>query len=522
MPRKLFLAAVVIALLLGVFLFCGDERRKEAPAVPVAPAVARAPAPAPPPTGDRTPAPPERVELPAPAPPPATDPPTPAPPPPALAPPAAAPPPPERADLAARDWLEILVLDPEGRAVADAELSIGGLRKETDPGSWYEMRSGTATATSDVSGLARIDYLRWVDIDGRTSAVDLEVKHTEFVPFRDSSFPIGVGQHPVVLQRGATVVVSGWFGSPQRVVADVTVQVEADAQLPSSGWTREPDGRLSTTQLAPGKHLIRLDHESSELGLLASAVESFELAENEWEVLHVELHPLETLRGRLDDAVPRPVLDGHVMVNLHEAFPGSPRVSISRTFETVVLEDGTFELAGLPRGRGQIIALSSGWVSRRMRVESAEEEQVQAPEGASPEDVEGLLRLAADRALQAQHVSVPTPPPFVVAMEPTGVLEVTVRAPDGSPLDGAFVAASPNVRWVGIGSTIFPWREWSTSTDATGRARIEDLPPEASLWVFAVHHSFRMKLADRDRPPGVTIRSGETTQLEIELESTDD
>ena len=90
------------------------------------------------------------------------------------------------------------------------------------------MRDGPALARSDAQGRARIEYVRWVDIDGRTIEVDLEVTHPEFAPFRDSSFAIGAGQHPVVLQRGATVVVSGWTGSPRQALTDLRLNyVEA-------------------------------------------------------------------------------------------------------------------------------------------------------------------------------------------------------------------------------------------------------------------------------------------------------
>jgi hypothetical protein len=78
------------------------------------------------------------------------------------------------------------------------------------------------------------------------------------------------------------------------------------------------------------------------------------------------------------------------------------------------------------------------------------------------------------------------------------------------------------VFWIGVGSTIFPWREWSATTDALGLVRIEDLPPDDALWVQAGHAAFRMKRADRDAMPRVRIDSGQTAKLEIELERSDD
>jgi protocatechuate 3,4-dioxygenase beta subunit len=425
---------------------------------------------------------------------------------------------PEQPDLAARDWLEIQVLDPEQRPVPEAQLSIAGLRKQGDPGSWYGMRGGPAAARTDAGGRARIDYTRWVDIDGRATHVDLEVTHPEFAPFRDSSFAIGPGQHPVVLRRGATVIVSGWVGSPDVLVTELAISADHRSRLAAGDWRRERDGRLSTTRLAPGPHLIWLEHESEEHGKLASAVAAFELLENDWKELSLELFALSTLQGRLDEAVPRPIVNGHVWVNLNRS-DAAGQISIDRDFEAEVRPDGTFELVGLPPGGGQIIALASGWVSSRTPYTAAEAAARRLGREPSFEEVQ---QEGAREELEAQRLVVPAPAPIVVAMERTGSLEVTVLGPDGGPIAGASVSAWPNVYWIGVGSTIFPWREWRASTDPLGRARIDDLPPEQELWFGAEHGSFRMTRAQRDRNPSVEIVSGQVATYELVLEPSED
>jgi len=509
MRHWLIVAVVAIVIALGLLWLCGrnPETARAHDAVPAVPAAPNAADPELKPMTAPTLAPRERVpvaEIPAPS---------------AEAKATQATATPAPPDLAARDWLEIRVVDPGGLPVFDAELSIDGVRKEEDAGSWYEMRDGPATARTDAQGLARISYVRWVDIDGRTNEVDLEVKHPEFVAFRDSSFAIGSGQHPVVLQRGATVVVSGWFGSPELVLTDIVVQADRDAQLSHKAWKREADGRLSTSRLAPGKHLLWLTSEGQEHGKLASAIESFELSENEWKELHIELHALAVLQGRLDDSVPRPVLDGHVMLNLHQGGLGADEPSIDRDFESVVHDDGTFEVPDLPPGKGQIIALCRGWISRRTRADSPEEAGMSFGNyEPTPDEIEEAMRDMGDQAFEPQRISLPSSSPFVVAMEPTGALEVTVRTQDGGPLAGALIAASPNVSWIGVGSTIFPWGEWNATTDSAGRARIENLPPDHGLWVDAGHSSFRMPRAQRDDSPRVPIVSGQTATFEFTLE----
>jgi hypothetical protein len=299
------------------------------------------------------------------------------------------------------------------------------------------------------------------------------------------------------------------------------VHLDADAGLGQDAWRVERDGRLSTTRLAPGEHLMWLTHESAEHGKLASGFVAFELRENDWEELSVELLPLVTLSGELERVVPRPVVDGHVMIDLHAGSTYGGSASISASFEAIVAPDGTFAIPDLPRASGQVIALCRGWVSRRTRVTTLAEAGGYVESEPTPAEAERLLDEMGDRAFQAQRVTLPTRGPFVVAMEPTGTVEVTVRGPDGAPVEGAGVWTSPNVFWVGVGSSLFPWGEWSATTDAEGVARLAGLPPDDALWITVTHASLRLTRADRDRPPSVEVRSGDTTRVAIVLERAD-
>jgi hypothetical protein len=341
-------------------------------------------------------------------------------------------------------------------------------------------------------------------------------------PETPAPFPVArVEVEPVAPRRGATVIVSGWVGARDVVVTELDVRVDTDSELAPGAWQRERDGRLATTRIAPGQHMIWLAHESEEHGKLASAIDSFELVANERKELHLELGALHTQLGRLDDAVPRPIEDGHVWVVLGRGgTAGEP--SIHRDFEAPVRADGTFELADLPPARGQIVALTSGWVSRQTPFGPLEAAARRLGRELTFGEIEQAFQEERPESLEPQRIAVPSPAPLVVAMERSGSLEVTVAQPDGSPLAGARVSASPNVRWIGIGSTIFPWREWTATTDASGAARIDDLPPDDSLSVGAFHGSFQMSRADRDRSPSVEILSGRTATLEIVLEATGD
>jgi hypothetical protein len=436
----------------------------------------------------------------------------------------AAPAPPEKPDLAATRPFRVLVQNQEGVGIADAVVRIQGLRSAASPGSEYAYRGETLpAATTDVDGKAELEHWVWVDQDGRVRGIDLTVEHPEYVPFRDSSVDLKAeseqGPYVVTLARGSTVVVSGWLGTPENRLRGIDVRTDAESGLGSADWERRPDGSLSTSQLAPGSHLLRAMHTSAEHGLLFSDVLSFELAQGDWQAYDLELHPAEVLAGRLDDVVPRPVRDGHVQLCLHQGGIKAGEPGLYSEYEATVAPDGSFRLEGLPRGSGQVIALCAGWCSKRTRADTPEQAGMAFGAEPSAEEVEDALRSLGEDAHIPQRVSVPPETlPFVIEMEAAASLRIRVETPEGAPLERALAGASPNVHYYGVGSSIVPWREWYGPTDETGTVLINDLPPAAKLWVFADHEGYEMKAEDRVNNIAVAVRSGETTELTITLQ----
>src|SRR5688572_23140550 len=66
----------------------------------------------------------------------------------------------EVADLAARDWLTVRVVDERQVPIFDAAVSIRGLRKEGDEGSWYSRRDEATAVRTERDGRARLPYER--------------------------------------------------------------------------------------------------------------------------------------------------------------------------------------------------------------------------------------------------------------------------------------------------------------------------------------------------------------------------
>lgn len=425
----------------------------------------------------------------------------------------------EKPDLEARDTLVIRVVDERLQPVVEAEVTLRGLRSEHERAAWHEFRGEVPIAKTDFNGRAELPYWRWVDLDGRTLQVDIVVTHPDFVLFHDGSFEVGPGESEIVLRRGATVVVSGWIGSPNRIVTDLKIYTDRESRLSSGAWQRERDGRLSTTRCSPGRHWLRLEHESAALGLCYSETVVFELAEDEWKELEIELFAAETLTGQLDALVPRPIVDGHLMISVQSADLGVGDPPMARGFECDIAADGTFELARLPRGRGQLFALCRGWVSKRASVDYLNDAGIHITPAPTRELEAELLQRLGDIASPWPSIVIPPPPgPLVIEMERTGVIELTVKLSNGSALADATVAASPNVALIGVGSMIVPWCEWTAQTDGSGLARIEDLPPDGNLCIAAWHASYQMNERDRQQRVSVAVRSGETTRAEIVLE----
>lgn len=431
----------------------------------------------------------------------------------------------ERPDLEAKTPLEIVVVDRDGQPVFDAAIRLDGMRSASIPGSWYGFRGEPAVARTDPRGRAKLDVWDWVDIDGRTTSVDVSVTHPEFVPFGEDAFRVGSGEHTIVLQRGAAVSVRAWHGSPNDIVEDIVIELERETVLPANAWTRESDGRMVTTRIAAGHHVLRVTSALANpgAGSLHSRIESFDVGPNERVDLSVELHAALEWTGNLDDSVPRPIVDGRVQLTLVDHFgDGQSSGCLSTSFEAEVLGDGTFTIRDLPPGRGFVFALCPGYVSKRVRAATLADAGITLSPGATPADEERAWKDLGDIVMQVQRAEVPAASPVTIEMVATGSVEVTVTRPDGTPIPNAEVYASPNVSIPHQGSTLVPWRHWQMRADARGIYRFEDVPPDTSLWLWANANGFQMSAQDREKAPSVAVISNEVSRRTIVLEPVGD
>lgn len=411
----------------------------------------------------------------------------------------------------AQGRLDLLVQDRHGAAIADATVILAGLRSQDSPGSGFHANAWGGTSARD--GSVTLAFPLWVDDELRTSRLTLRVSHPDYEAKLVDDVSIEDGPQVVVLERGAFLVVSGWIESPGELVREVVPHLSDEARIAPGSWIAIQDGRLSNATIPPGPHALWLEHRAADGRLYFSEVEPFELARDTQHELHLRLVPARTLAGRLESEVPRPVEEGRVLLNLLVGARGAGPKAM-RSFRADVRSDGSFELADLPPGEGQIVAACSGWISERVDGGAA---ALGVREG-DPEAYQRALESGAWRAWLPQSVEpASVEGVFELAMEPVASLEATLLGPDGAPVEGAMLALSPNVLWRNGYATIFLDRGFHGTSDAEGRVRIDELP--AGICLYSVTHA-RLGLpvgSHGIRAEQVELHSGETAKLALEL-----
>jgi len=421
-------------------------------------------------------------------------------------------------DLEAKSPIVIRVVDDLDLPVADARLRIWAMRRADEPGGHYLYRGTEPSGTTDREGRVHLEHWEWVNIDGRTGQVTIFVEHPEFVTYR-GDLEISPGEHVLQLERGATVVVTGWIGDPEAVVQDLNLRVDRESNLGADAWHTLPDGRRATNRLPPGPHWIVATHMHPRIGRMSSAAVHFDVGGVGWETLHLELHAPIDFVGQLDAAVPRPVTAGRVQLVLTSGGLGGSRINLFDSYDAAIDADGGFLIEDVRPGAGQIFAQCNGWSSMETFADDPIQVGRRFPDGMSEEDQRSALMRQGPSGYILQRAQVPqSVTPFVLLMHRTSALEVTVVGPDGLPVEGALTSAYPNVRVMGVGSWTFPWRDWTAMTGRDGVARIDDLPADDGVWFDVSAKGLRLSKQDRDDMPYAELSPGEVATTVIKLE----
>ena len=267
----------------------------------------------------------------------------------------------------------------------------------------------------------------------------------------------------------------------------------------------------------------------------------------------VAMHPAVSIRGRLGDEVPRPVVAGRV--SAIALTRKDPLPNFDWTQWAPVDENGGFVIAGIPRSeKMQVIAVCEHFIARNGT------EPIAKPAGADADPLGGLramfevardLTKTEDRPCTRPQVFGPdAEQPITIGMAPLVRCEISVVDPDGKPLPDIFVGGYANVLWWGdwgsqvYGRQLMRSTEWLTGTaieepwdsdsvrgfdvpffdhsDENGAATVYLPPGKQTLFAEDKNEDYQLPvfLGSGSRNRQVTVRTGETLAVTLQLEPT--
>ncbi len=447
-------------------------------------------------------------------------------------------------------WIQ--VVDVTGKPISGAVITPEGLRTKSGPYSsgWYVWskefsRVPNDIVTTDADGIARIPYPTYVFEKIETGVIIPSVDHPDYVleqpelivtttPPAGSPWQVWASYlwnkirrkslvartDTVVLKTGAILKLSLSPDFQGSKGSSLFAQISEGDTGATNFWIRPEPAVLLTRRLASGPQTIRAIQLSADGTAWFSDPIKIKAVSGQTNDVVVELKPGVTVRGQLDDTVPRPVKNGRVVAHV---WPTGFKPSSSPPqwhIWTTNREDGTFEFANLPPGDLEIVALCQGFVSTT-----------------SP-GTKGF-RHPQKHLLGTNDLSI------TVEMEPTARLEVFAIDDKGNSLKDATISTWPNVRYGDWSAVVLMSDLYNTSdhllkpetrlhlwnqnvpdltatTDNSGLAVFENLP--ADVAEFSVEHS-RFELPAMTRATGrkvresaVTLTPGGTNKTTVRLE----
>ncbi|TVP98663.1 MAG: hypothetical protein EA381_11785, partial [Planctomycetaceae bacterium] len=393
----------------------------------------------------------------------------------------------------------VRVVDDKGDPIAGATVTPWGMSARRASMSWTDgYRAVDPTSfTADENGIARVEFPQYAIARERIAPESLtcRVEHPEYASAQMESVLVTASTlsetTTIQLHRGAQVVIASTIDGRQVTGGSLFVDWGARAFNIRLMATITEDGIARLPRLLAGVHLVRVIHEGEDGTRHYSDVERLELVEGQELELSVALETGVEIRGRLSDAVPRPVKNGRVIAMVSKSAEGV--ASLEWFAHASVDAGGNFTLEPMPRGVLQVIAICDGFMAKS---------------GSPPSEATEQERLNWESLTRPQFFSVgDTPPDVTIEMTPTATARILVTGPNDEPIPQAQVAISPNILWWRDGAqlygfpTISSWDllknprdmylQWnaspySTTTDADGVAVIANVPPGQQM--LAIQH----------------------------------
>jgi hypothetical protein len=430
--------------------------------------------------------------------------------------------------------LPVRVVDEDGEPVAGAKVIPWALRSGQGHGWWSQGDEGSgvdpAEVETDSEGRAEVTYPRYRDVEEHvtTLSVSLFIDHPDFgfidrlhvdVPLADD------GSHEVRLQRGVRPVVRPLIdGKPADLDSIYAMWSDGRSWRPDTKIEHTDDGALRFPAMAPGPGSVRLVRLEGEHATHFSSVVRFELEKGKAPTIDVELRPSLTVSGRLDEAVPRPIEEGRVVVSTIKP-SYNDELALDWHSWARIQPDGTFTIEAWPEDEAiQLIALCRGYYAKQ---------------GLAPAVVENPRDPAKDPYARAQVFESAGANEIVVPMSPTPLCNVTVQNSEGEPVEGIRVLTCPNVGWWNSGSQIYcetlfraerllKSRDFKASldtefpypfdgvTDARGRVTVVTLPGRESLIAGSDDYELPIFIGSRDY--AINTEAGQTIDVTLTVQ----
>ncbi len=431
--------------------------------------------------------------------------------------------------------LKVRVLDPDDHPVEGATVMPRGLRTKVQRADWWGWRADRDGAVpeilSDSEGIAEVPYPKYVMEKLETGTLNLKVTHPDFVQF-DADRSIDAPPATVKLERGFRIAVTAIDADTgQRIKTNVNALVSVPA---TGSWEQKKGGMLVSPTLKKMDCILRVLH--FEEGKPTKFSQRIEIKPGERSrvlLKDVELALGTRVEGRIDDAVPRPIGNGHVAARVERDVESENRARNSWNWsdKAEIKKDGTFVFESLPNDEIlQLIPVCDGWV----------------PDEANKPDVlkyfpNEMRQLNNDWAALPQLVRTEgNSVEAVLPMIPARSVEVTVMGPDNKPLPGTIVACAPNQYWFDCGSQILGsafssrdymvspkdfaqlWmkqRRYTVVTDENGMAVLKNLPDTRLARALSVEHDdYELPISGRHRNATFEFAEDGVTEVTLKLQ----
>ena len=435
-------------------------------------------------------------------------------------------------DRAVSATFKLRLLDSSNKPIEGVQVALNGARVVESPGSWIGWPDGSLDKDlfqTDKNGEFEVELPTAIELYGVPQTVTKFCFHCQhpFFELAQLEFDSKIGFAEHVLTQACQAEFTGEIRNDPIQEFAVLMAGQASEALWNldEGVSRSkgiPKGQWQTMLVAMGTDGL---HQFSDV---FPAI--FE-RDRTTQTGPVKLQPGMRIRGALSANVPRPIVNGSVIVwctpkPAGEYYSSEPTLGWSD--EAVIAPDGRFEFPSLPRGGNvQFMALCDGWL-------------VDGVEGSS---IVGKV-VDIDEASRQKNLL----DNIVIDMVPAGQVEVAVIGPDGKSLAGASVTTWPNQRLQHHGATLLghclpsinfvesqisgspPPRadfsknvRYSQKTDAAGKATLKVIPIGFKQTLHVEHPGMTMRegfTAGAIRSIPYECLASEPIRLEVNMQST--